>query len=692
VSARPPQTGLSALWDAGSVAVVGASDRADSLARLPLRYLREWGFGGRIVPVNPRLAEVDGLPCAPSLVEAAPIDLALVMVSAERVPEVMDDCAAAGVPVAIVTASGFAETGEEGRARQRELARRARQGGVRLVGPNCIGAVAFARGLAATFTPLLSSPDVPRLPGRIAFAGQSGALGFGTVSLALERGLGLGWAVSTGNEADVSALEALDGLLARPDCDGGLALLEGLPDPRWLRAAAGHGKPLGLLVTGTSGAGAAAAASHTGALAAPRRLLEGALRQLGVASADDVEGLLDLGDAFAQPRRPRGPRVAIVTTSGGSGIMAADAVEANGLELAPLGPETTARLAEIVPPFGSVANPVDVTAAVMSDPTLFTRCLADIAGDPAVDLLIACFCVLTAEDVEVLVERLAEVARTTGVPVLVAKTGADFLAPAAHSALRRAGVPAYPTPARAVAAAAGLWRTARTRPAPSARTAAAAPPPDEATEWELKLVLARAGIPVPDGRIAGSPEEAASAVADLGGRAVMKAVVPGLPHKTEVGGIAVGVGPSEAAGTWSRLAGLGGRVLVEEQVDGGVEMLVGVADGPLGRTIAVGAGGVFAEALDDVAFRLVPIGPADAAEMIDELRSVALLDGARGRPPADRRALADLLVRVSEVVAGWPPGLELDLNPVVALPGGVRVLDAMLTRDGAARAPGEGGG
>ncbi|HEX6935147.1 MAG TPA: acetate--CoA ligase family protein [Actinomycetes bacterium] len=673
---------LSPLWDARSVAVVGATERPGALGRLPVQFLQRYGYRGSILPVNPNAQTVLGLAAYPSVAAARtstgePVDLALVMVAAPRVPDAIDDCAAAGVPVAVVMSSGFAEAGDDGAALQSEAVRRARAGGVRLVGPNCIGTVGFATGQVTTFSPLFSADDVPMRAGSVGFVSQSGALGYGAVSLALARGLGLGWAVNTGNEADVDAVEVLTELAGMDECTALLGYVESLTDGDALRRLAVTGKPLALVKAGASEAGARAAASHTGALAASDRVVDGVLRQLRVARARDIDELLDLGDAFEQPRRPAGPRVAVVTTSGGSGILAADAVAEHDLELATFSAATDAALARIVPAFGSAANPVDITATVMSDPALFDRCLDAVADDPQVDAVVACFCVLTGDDVDRMVDSLARVADRTGKPVLVARTGADFLAPKAAAALRFAGIPGYPTPARAVRALAGLWQTRARTVHPDAPPRPAAPAPARGTsEVELKALLAGAGLPTPRGRLVTGSADAADAVAEVGGRAVLKVVVPGLLHKTEAGGVVLGVTTDGAPETYDALAALGGGVLVEEMVDGGAEVLVGVAPTPLGQVLTLASGGVLTEVLDDAVFRLLPVTEEDAREMVADLRGAAVLREVRGRPALDADALVRLLVDVSAAVAGWPAGYELDLNPVVVLPDGVRVLDA----------------
>lgn len=689
-SGRPaPSSPLAALWSARSVAVVGASDRPGSLGRLPVEFLQRYGYAGRILPVRPDGAPVAGLPSYASVRECrreqGPVDLAMVMVAAPRVLAAVQDCADAEVPVAVICTSGFAETGEEGAALQAEVVRAAHEGGVRLVGPNCIGSVGVATGQVSSFSPLFSGERTELVPGAVGFVSQSGALGYGAVSLAFERGLGLGWVVNTGNEADVSAVEVMGALTREPGCRGLLAYLETLGDFEGLRAVAATGTPVAVLKAGRSDAGARAAASHTGALAAGDRVVDAALRQLGIVRVDDVDELLDVGEVMTVQHRPRGRRVAVVTTSGGSGILAADAVEAHGLEMAALSEQTLAVLDEIVPAFGSTANPVDVTAAVMSNANLFDRTLDVIADDPGVDLIVACFCVLTGTDVDDVVASLARVAERSGIPVLAVRTGADHLAPQAGARMRAAGIPCYPTPARAVRAAAALVQfstpTASARSAPAASPAAPATHPVPragAGEQEMKALLSAAGLPVPAGRVAASAADAAAAVADVGGRAVFKAVVPGLLHKSDAGGVIVGVTAEEAGPAWEKVASLGGEVLVEEMVPGGVEALVGLAPSPLGMVLTVGVGGVLTEVLHDVALRVLPVGRDDVEAMVDETRLGALLAGVRGAAPADREALVEAVLQVCEVTHAWPQGFELDLNPVTALAvgNGVRVLDA----------------
>ena len=694
---------LQALWGARGVAVVGASDKPGSLGALPVRFLDRYGYAGPVTIIHPSGEQVLGRPSYPSLAAApGPIDAVMILVGANRVEQVIDDCIAVGIPTAIICSSGFAETGEEGAALQERIVAKARAGGVRLVGPNCIGTVGVGTGQVTSFSPLFSGENTTLVPGRIGFVSQSGALGYGAVSLAFERGLGLGWIVNTGNEADVNSVEVMQAMAAEPDCDGILAYAESLGDLSALRAITASGVPVALLKAGRSDAGARAAASHTGALAAGDKVVDAALRQAGVVRADDVDELLDIGDAMGLPR-PAGRRVAVVTTSGGSGILAADALEARGLSLAGLDPATTAALDEIVPAFGSTANPVDVTASVMSNSSLFDRTLDAIADDDNVDAIVACFCVLTGKDVDDVVASLGRVAARSGKPVIAVRTGADHLAPQANSRMRAAGIPCYQTPARAVRALAALVTFAENARAAQQRASASSDAPlvqptlatdasDQqgpragATEQEMKDLLQAAGLPVPAGRFATDADDAIAAVNECGGKAVFKAVVPGLLHKSDAGGVIVGVTPDSAADAFAKVAALGGQVWSEEMVSGGVETLVGVVPSPLGNVLTVGVGGTLTEVMNDVSLRVLPVERDDIEAMIDETRLGTLFAGVRGAPPADRIAFVDTVAKIAALVSTWPEGFELDVNPVTVLPEGkgVRILDAAYVAPGEA--------
>ena len=683
MSAPASAPGLAALWRAGSIAVIGATERPGAMGRLPLEYLQRFGYAGRIAPVNPKGGTVMGLTAYPSMAEVPfPVELALVMVPAGAVPQAVADCAAAGVGTCVVMSSGFGETGAEGLKAQQELVDVARAAGMRLVGPNCIGSVGGEAGVLATFSPVFSAESTPRPSGPLALVSQSGALGYGALSLAMERGVPIGIAVTTGNEADVTAAEVARTLAQEPEVEGLLVYIESLDDLASLRAAAQR-VPVVALKAGRSAAGAAAAASHTGALATQDKVVDAALAAAGIGRVTTIDDLLDAGAMLASGQRMRGRRIAVITTSGGSGILATDAIEHCGLELARLSPETVTTLEGIVPAYGNATNPVDVTAAVMAEPGLFERCLEVLAEDPAVDAIVACFAVLVGDDVTRIATALRAIRESSGLPVAVARTGAASLAPHAAALLAQARIPAYPTPERAVAALAVTAVRDHTTILRVPGAAAPAPSP-QPTEDELKGLLAGAGLPVPESVLVRSLEEARAAVPAVGGRAVCKAVVPGLLHKSDVGGVILDVRHDGIDDAWERISALGGDMLVERFVPGGVEALVGITPSPMGRVLTVGVGGVLTELVADAAVRVLPVDDADVEAMIDDTRLGRLLAGVRGAAPSDRAALVRTVLGLVDAVRDWPEGFELDLNPVTVLADGCWILDAAFAPPGAA--------
>ena len=674
----PSAPALAALWSASSIAIIGATEREGAMGRLPVEYLQRFGYAGRIFPVNPKGGSVLGLPAYESVASIdQPIDLALIMVPAAAVQDAVAACAQAGVRVAIVMSSGFAETGPEGAAAQAELVDIARAGGMRLVGPNCIGAVGGADRVLATFSPVFASASTPLPGGPVALVSQSGALGFGALSLGLERGVPIGIAITTGNEADVTASEVAAALAMDENVRALAMYVESLDDLEAIRAAA-QVKPVVMLKAGRSDAGAKAAASHTGALASADKVVDAALRQAGIARVDTIDDLLDAAALLALEGRMHGDRIGIVTTSGGSGILAADAIEVNGLQLAELASDTVQDLEAIVPSYGNATNPVDVTAAVMAEPGLFERCVERLADDPSVDAIVACFAVLVGDDVTRIARALQAVRERTGLPVVAARTGAASLAPEGAAVLAAAGVPVYSTPERAVAALAVLRVVsvpARERAIRSSSSAAV--PMPGASEKEVKALLAKAGVPIPESFLTNTLDEARVALSSVGGRCVLKAVVPGLLHKSDAGGVIVGVTEETLAAGFAQVAALGGQVLVERMVPGGVEVIVGLTPSPLGRVLTVGVGGVLTEIVADAAVRVLPVDAQDMSEMIESTALSALLAGARGAPPADRAALIDAVLAIVDATLNWPSDGELDINPITVLTEGAWVLDAM---------------
>ena len=673
---------LSLLWNAQSIAIIGATERENAMGRAPIEYLQRYGYAGKIYPINPKGSTILGLQAFTTITEVkSTIDLALILLPAELVEEALTQCGVAGVKVVIVMSSGFAESDADGVLAQARLVDIARNSGIRLVGPNCIGSVGGAKKLVASFSPVFSAPTTNVEAGSIALVSQSGALGYGMYSLGLDQGVPLGVVVTTGNEADVTNLEVANALADDPSISAILLYAESLTDIGMLHKISTK-KPTAILKVGRSAQGAIAAASHTGALATEDRIIDAAIRATGAVRVDDVEQLLDAGLIFASGVKSLGKRVAIITTSGGSGILATDALEAQGLELAELAPESLAELRNIIPSYGNANNPVDVTAAVMSSPDLFEKCLDILAHDKGVDSIIACFAVLVGADVERIAAALGGVSKIRKIPIAVARTGSKNLAPNAQAIFRSLNIPVFPTPDRAVAALRILNDSGRVIERISIKTSSEhfPTPSSTATEVEMKALWKKVGIPVPLSVVVSEEKEIQAAIKFVGGRAVLKAVVPGLLHKSEAGAVALDINADTAQATFISLSQLSGKgikndVLVETFIPKGVEALVGVTSSALGKVLTIGVGGILTEIISDVSIRLLPVDESTVRQMITETRLAPLFAGARGSAPADVEAFIATVLRIAEVASTFPESSELDINPLTVLPQGVWVLD-----------------
>jgi len=673
---------LSLLWNAQSIAIIGATERENAIGRAPIEYLQRYGYKGEIYPINPKGSTILGLQAFSTITEInSEIDLALILLPAGLVEEALTQCGVAKVKVVIVMSSGFAESDTDGVLAQARLVDIAKHSGMRLVGPNCIGSVGGAKKLVASFSPVFSAPTTNVEAGSIALVSQSGALGYGMYSLGLDQGVPLGVVVTTGNEADVTNLEVANALADDPTVSAILLYAESLTDIGMLHQISTK-KPTAILKVGRSAQGAIAAASHTGALATEDRIIDAAIRATGAVRVDDVEQLLDAGLIFASGVKSLGKRVAIITTSGGSGILATDALDANGLELAVLAPESLAELRNIVPSYGNANNPVDVTAAVMSSPDLFEKCLDILAQDKGVDSIIACFAVLVGSDVERIAAALGGVSKIRKIPIAVARTGSKNLAPNAQAIFKSLNIPVFPTPDRAVAALRILNDSGRVIERISTKLSSELfpTPSSTATEVEMKALWKKVGIPVPQSVVVSEVKDIQVAIKFVGGRAVLKAVVPGLLHKSEAGAVALDIGADTAEATFISLSQLSGKgvkndVLVETFIPKGVEALVGVTSSALGKVLTIGVGGILTEIISDVSIRLLPVDESTVRQMIAETRLAPLFAGARGSAPADIGAFIAAVLRIAEVASTFPESSELDINPLTVLPQGAWVLD-----------------
>jgi acetyl coenzyme A synthetase (ADP forming)-like protein len=657
------------------VAVYGASPRAGTIGGLVFRNIVEGGFTGRAYPVNRRGEDVAGVGGYTSLAEVSgAVDLAVFCLPGEHVLEAVEDALAKGVRALCVISAGFAEIGPEGAEREARLLERVRAHGARLIGPNCLGIAVAGPKLNATFAPRAFPP------GRIAFSSQSGALGLALLERSEALGLGFSAFVSIGNKADVSSNDLLEFWEEDPASDLVLLYLESFGNPRKFGRLArriSRRKPILAMKSGVSRAGAKAASSHTAALAGSEAAVAALFRQAGVIRATTIEELVDVAAILSTQPLPRGRRVAIVTNAGGLGILCADACEAAGLELVNLGAETRERLASAVPAEASLSNPVDLLGSATAE--TYADALPPIVGDEVVDAVIVLFvpaAEVVAADVAASVANVRAGAEKPIVPVILAAEEQPGSYPYPESAARALG--------RAVERAEWLRRPAGTVPYVDAIDRAGAEAVvTAALESQDDLWLAAAavrellesyGIPIVRERVAEGPEAAVAAARELGLPAVVKSAVPGA-HKTESGAVALDLRDEEAVA--SAATRIGGSVLVQPMISGGVELLAGIVQDPVfGPLVAFGPGGIYAELIGDAGFRIAPLTDVDAEELVTTGKAGKLVAGFRGRPAADVGALTALLHRLSRLGEDLPEVAELDLNPVVGLAHSCVAVDA----------------
>jgi acetyl coenzyme A synthetase (ADP forming)-like protein len=703
---------LDALFRPRSVAVIGASRHRGSIAGEVFHNLVSQGFPGPIYPINPAARAVQSVRAYASVDDVPDeIDLAVLVVPQEAVLEAVRACARRGVRGLVVITAGFAELGAEGRALQDELVRVVRSHGMRMLGPNCLGLLNTDEAV------LLNATFAPTWPpaGSVAIASQSGAVGLALLDYAQDLGIGIHQFASTGNKADVSGNDLLEYWEDDPAARVILLYLESFGNPeRFMQIArrVSRKTPIVVVKSGRTAAGARAASSHTGALAGMDVAVDALLGQAGVIRTDTMEELFDLTVLLADQPVPAGRRVAILTNGGGPGIMASDACESRGLELARLDAGTTASLRAFLPAAASVGNPVDMLASASASD--YARALRILLGDDQIDAIVVLFVPPIVTEATEVAEAIRRTIEGTLKPVVACLVGTHGI-PAALQALRAAKVPAYAFPERAVLALAravryGGWLRrpegripdiagiagGRARTVIEGKAAGWLPPVD------VLEILGAYGLRVPRSILVHDALEAARAAATIGGPVALKLVSRAVVHKTDVGGVRLNLaGPDDARGAFDSMkAALAARgltdkfegALVQEMVTGGVETYLGMTDAPgFGALLGFGIGGVNVELWKDVVFRVHPLTDVDAREMLDQIRGTALLAGFRGAPAADKDGLVDAILRVDRLVGENPEIQELDINPLAALPPGqgVVVLDARIRiggrRRGAAR-------
>lgn len=674
---------LKSALDPASVAIVGASENPHKVGGRPLLYLKRYGYRGAIYPVNPARAEVQGVRAFAGIAELpeAP-ELAIVAVPGDEAVHAVEACAARGVKVAVVMASGFGETGAAGLAMQERMLAAAKRAGMRLIGPNCQGLANFATGAVANFSTIFH--ELEGRDGPVAIVSQSGANSQAIYQLVRDKGLGVRHVHATGNEADVTVSELAAAVIADPDVRLLLLYMEAIKDPPVLAAAAEAARardlPIVALKAGRTASGQKAASSHTGALATEDRVVDAFFERHAIWRAADPHQLVAAAELYARGHRPGGRRLVFISNSGASCVMAADYAEERGVPLARV---PAARLREVLPPFAAVDNPIDVTGALLGNPKLFADVLPIVGEGGDAELVAVGLPVAGAGyDVAAFARDLAAFESRYGKATALAAPQ-----PSVREAFARAGVATFAREREAIDALvqlAGHAALLRRR---------AAPPPrafprgqyrtlDEAASLAL---LARAGIDVVEHRLCRHEDEVVEACRVLGAPVVLKGCSRDLPHKSEARLVSLDVDdpPAEFRRLRRRIGELGAwfdGVIVARKAPKARELALGARlDAQFGPVVLVGDGGIYLEALGDFRLLLPPFTADDVVEKLMQLRIAPLLRGVRGEPPCDVAAFARMAVRLGEAMLRWQGGVgAVDINPVAVFETGARALDALV--------------
>jgi acetyltransferase len=682
---------LDNFFQPNSVAVIGASRDPEKLGYAVLNNLKEGGFEGPLYPINPKAEEILGLEAYESVLDVAdPIGLAIIVVPAKIVPHVLRECGEKGISAVVIITAGFREAGREGLEQERELLDIAKEYDLRLIGPNCLGVIDTDTPLNATFAAGMP-PDGP-----IAFMSQSGALGTAVLDLAMAGRVGFSKFVSLGNKADVSETDLLRAWGDDTHSRVILIYVEGLPDGQEFMDVAREvtrNKPVVAIKSGVTKSGSRAVSSHTGSLAGSEEAYKAAFKQAGVIRAASMEQVFDYALGFAYQPLVKGNRVGIVTNAGGPGILATDAVEHAGLEIPRLGNETVQALKDYLPGAASAANPVDVLGDALAD--RYEHAIELVLEDPKVDSLVVIVTPQAMTEIEKTAHAIGRLSEDADKPILACFMG-EARVDAGIRVLREYGVPNYPYPERVAATLAAMesYRQERDRPIFEPEGCEVCRPPvrelfDQVREEgrvsigdaEAREVLEAYGFPVPKSELAESADEAVDVAQEIGFPVVLKVASPDILHKTDVGGVKLNLNSAtDVRDAFDLIVYRAGRYvpdarvwgcLVQEMVTEGREILVGMNRDPqFGPLVAFGLGGIYVEALKDVAFRIAPFSREEAQEMIHEIRSYPLLAGVRGEAPADHEAMVDALMRISQLVTDFPEIVELDINPLTVFEEG----------------------
>lgn len=715
------ELGLRALLCPTSIAIIGATERKLALGERIVRYLLKHGYKGRIYPINPQYQRVMGLPCFSSLQDVLdPIDLALIAVSADRVFSALEECAQKQVRTATVFASGFGESGPDGMVRQEKLREIVRRTGLRICGPNCMGTINVREGIVASFG---NAAEMEKfIPGSVGIVAQSGGLAGSIFDRAQEKGLGISYVVSSGNEVDLEAADYCSFMLDDPGTKAIMVFAEGLKDgPKFVSMAERAlylGKPIVIFKAGRSEQGRKAAATHTGSLTGSDEVHDAVFKQKGVIRVHDIDELVDVTSLLAKYQETGGNSVGVMAPSGAAGVIISDKCEEYGLRLPQPSNRTTEELGKVLPDFGSVSNPLDPTGQGYGDPRQLRRCMEVFVRDENFDTVLIQVPTVAGDFAVDFAQGVVQAVSMVTRPVAALCTGGGLSQPAIE-VLKDNGIPFFLSFDSCFKAIASLVRYSHL--VKLARSGEADPVPivldpgarnclldllesnsPVLTEQESKSLLSLYSVPCTQEALARNPDEAVAIANRIGYPVAMKVQSPQIPHKTEARVIRLGIHSDgevrngfqellENASKWDPQARIDG-VLVQEMVKEGVETIVGVSSDPqFGPTILFGLGGIFVEVLKDVSMRIAPLTRRDAEEMVREVKGFPILQGARGRPKADLDALVDVLLSLSKLAIDSGGRIsQLDINPLVVLEEGqgAKAVDALvLLEKASARQP-----
>ncbi len=680
---------IEAFFNPSAVAVIGASTNPTKLGYSIVENLVKGGYLSdtrKVYPINPKPGTILSLPIYPSVQDVpGPIDLAVIVIPDKFVSDAMISCGEKGIKAVVIITAGFRESGREGLERELKVIDIAKQYGIRIVGPNCLGVIDTMTPLNASF----SAGSPPKGP--MAFMSQSGALGTAILDWAMGGELGLSKFVSLGNKADIDEADLLRAWADDPASKVILAYIEALPDGQeFIKVAreVSKKKPIIAVKSGITQSGARAVVSHTGSLAGSEQAYQAAFRQAGVIRADSLQDMFDYARGFSYLPPLTGDRIAIVTNAGGPGILATDALEHSGLKLARFENECIKDLEKFLPDAASAANPVDVIGDARSDRYSFA--IKRIMKDPNVDGILVILTPQAVTDIKETAQVVVDLAKTSKIPIMGCWMGKARVNEGSEI-FKANNVPNCPFPERAakVFKAMSTYRQYRVEPIPEYETfdvdkAAIRSVFDRILsenrltigDYESREIMKAYKLPIPEAELAASADEAAKIATKIGFPVVLKIASPDILHKTDVGGVKVGLNSaSEVHDAFDMITYRAKRYvpdaniwgcIVQQMVPDGLEILIGMNQDPqFGPLVTFGLGGIFVEVLKDVSFRIAPFSRREAEQMIYEIRTRSLLKGVRGKPPADKKVLIDTIMRVGQLVTDFPEIAELDINPFI---------------------------